>query len=516
MADEAEPAAPGGQMSTEAAAALEVMGRLAAELRNRQPVIARRLDYFRGAHPLHFASEEFAGYFGSRFAGFSDNWCAPVVSSPAERMNVLGIRLGSEQRPDAELARVWRVNGAERGSSEAFAVLLAAARSFALVWGNPDDESTPRITWERPDQAIVGYDAETGQARAGLKLWRDEWEGHEFATLYTPEYLWKWQRKGAGAYVHQEPSAAVLPSGGWEPRHPAGDDAWPLPNPMGAVPLVELRNQTLLDDAPISDIDGVIAMQDATNLVWAYLMNGLDYATLPQRVVTGADMPKIPILDATGQQVGERPLDLDTLVRERILWVPDPNASTSEWSAARLDVFSAVIERAVEHIAAQSRTPPHYLIGRVANLAAEALTAAETGLVSKTNERIVYADPSIREIYALTAQAAGDEDRAAAARAGTVMWADTQFRALSQKVDALLKLRQMGFPFAWLAEQYGLEPPEVERVLAMREAEARLDPIGAISAEIGRTQPAAGAGTLPLPFGVDPFADEGAGGVGAP
>lgn len=478
-------------MDEETKHALFTMQRLASELRLRQPAIQRRMNYVRGHHPLSYASDEFARYMGDRFTGFADNWCLPIVQTPAERLDVQGIRLDAEDlRPDAEMSRVWRVNNCERASSEAFVVGLAASRAFALVWGDDEDPDTPVITWERAEQAILSYRPDTGKPVAGLKLWSDEDAGYEYATLYTRDRVWKWQRRGVTLAVRHEPRPAVDPTGGWEPRQPAEDDVWPLANPMGMVPLVELRNQTLLDDAPMSDIDGVIAMQDAVNLVWAYLFNALDYASLPQRVVTGAEVPSIPILNAQGDVVGEKPVDLDQLVKDRILWIPGDDASATEWSAARLDVFSSVIERAIEHIAAQTRTPPHYLIGKVANLSAEALTAAETGLVSKTRERVTYFTPGIRRIFSLVAAAQGNPERARSALSGRVAWGDVQFRSLAQKVDALQKMHQMGFPTEWIAEQYGMEAHEVARVMAMREREMAMDPVGALADRIESSQPA--------------------------
>lgn len=491
------------QMAPETVQALLLMSRLAAQLRNRQATITNQLNYYRGQHRLVYASPEFADYFGERFAGFSDNWCAPVVDAPAERMNVLGIRLGKESKVDAELGRVWRANDAERGSSEAIVVALAATRSYAMVWGNPKDDDTPRITWERPDQVIISYDPDTGEAVAALKLWADEDQGKEFATLYTDRWLWKFERRGTlSAYV-SEPRPAVQPGGGWTPREATGDDTWPVPNPLGELPLVELRNRTLLDDVPLSDIAGVMAVQDTINLVWAYLVNGLDFASLPQRIVTGADVPKIPILNEQGQVVGHRPVELDMLIRERILWVPGANAKTSEWTPANLAVFSEVIERAIEHIAAQTRTPPHYLIGKIANVSAEALAGAETGLVSKAGERITYTTPAIRSINRKVALAMDDQRRAKAALSGTVMWRDPQFRAMGQKVDALLKLKQLGMPLRWICEQYGLEPAEVERVLTMKAEEAAADPLGVITAELGR------GGFPPVPPNGDEDQDQG-------
>ncbi|WP_425572235.1 phage portal protein, partial [Nocardiopsis exhalans] len=175
------------------------------------------------------------------------------------------------------------------------------------------------------------------------------------------------------------------------------------------------------------------------------------------------------------------------------------NVTATEWSAARLDVFSQVIERAIEHIAAQTRTPPHYLIGKVANLSAEALTAAETGLVSKTKERVVYFTPSIRRIFALTAAAQGNPERAKAALSGRVVWADVQFRSLAQKVDALHKMHSMGFPTEWVAEEYGMEPHEVARVMEMREREMAMDPVGALADQLERTHQPEPAEEEPAP-----------------
>ena len=47
----------------------------------------------------------------------------------------------------------------------------------------------------------------------------------------------------------------------------------------------------------------------------------------------------------------------------------------------------------------------------------------------------------------------------------------------------------IGFPFAWLAERYGLSPVEVERVLAMRESEREADPLAQIVASGGLPAP---------------------------
>ncbi|MFM9815763.1 hypothetical protein ACKI16_45740, partial [Streptomyces scabiei] len=59
------------------------------------------------------------------------------------------------------------------------------------------------------------------------------------------------------------------------------------------------------------------------------------------------------------------------------------------------------------------------------------------------------------------------------------LWADSESRSYAQLADALVKLKDIGFPFEWLALRYGLTPTEVADVVAMREREAEMDPIAA-------------------------------------
>jgi hypothetical protein len=454
------------------------------------------LDYYRGQHSLRFTSDHFAEHFKQRFAGFSDNWCASVIDATAERMNFQGIRLGNDTRDaDAEFQRVMDANDVASGMSEAFTVMLAASRSFALVWGNPDDEETPSVTFEHPEFCTLATDPDNGRTTAAAKGWIEE-DTRGFLTLYTADEVWKWQWSVAD---RDQNDPRKQPT--WEPRESA-DDTWPIRNPMRRVPMVEFRNQTLLDGMPLSDLAGVAAMQDAINLVWAYLFNSLDFASLPQRIITGADMPKVPVLDESGQIVGERPVDLKRLMADRILWLTGPDAKTNAWPAADLTVFGDVIELAVEHVASQTRTPPHYLMGKMSNTAAESLTVAETGLVAKVLQRQQYATRPIRELHELVALAQGNTERAKAARTGRIVWADPQYRSLAQKVDAFTKFRQAGLPLEWMLEWYGLDASEVQRVMAMAKSEAEtLVTPKPIPAPPGAVLP---RGLSELPISIDP------------
>lgn len=493
--------------------ALDQTRALYAVISDRRRFVEQADRYYRGKQPLRFASDKWREYHAGRYADFSDNWCAPVANSPNERLRLDGFRLDdTPDRSDTErqLWRDWQANDLEAQSSQGFLHSIIARRSYVLVWGDGDDQ--PVATWERADQAAIGYDPEhPGRRLAGLKTWTDE--DTEYATLYTPDGVWKWQRpyvptpspqddlgpRAAGFFTN--PSGLLVPASdadGWQPRQPDGDNVWPLPNPLGVVPMVEVPNRPMLGGEPLSDIAGTMAMQDAINLLWAYLFTAADFASMPARVVMGQEPPKVPILDADGQKVGERPVDIKKLAEDRILWLTGQNSKIGQWDAAKLDVFTQVIETAVTHVAAQTRTPPHYLVlGKgLVNVNAEGMKTAETGLVKKVGEMQLFVGPAMREVFRLFALVRDDRGLADQCRFGVTQWKDAENHSEAQMVDALVKLQTIGFPFAWLAERYGLSQTEVGRVLAMRQAEAEQDPIAELARQQATSRP-----TVPEPEG---------------
>lgn len=475
--------------------ALDRTRKLYDELAARRPDIVKADEYYRGKQPLRFASDKWREYHAERYDRFADNWCGPVANSPQERLRIDGFGLDDDPAlSDTERAlwRDWQLNNMEQQSSQGFLGSLTGGRSFVLVWGNSDDE--PVATWERADQAIVAYDVEhPGLRVAALKTWCDG--DDEYATLFVKDEVWKFERKaykqatkGTGYQssnpvekaFFQNTAGLIIPytsgESGWRPRDATPN---PMPNPFGIVPMVEFPNRPMLGGAPLSEISGTMAMQDAINLLWAYLFTAADFASMPARVVMGQEPPKLPILDESGQKVGERPVDMKKLAEDRILWLTGQNTKIGQWEAAKLDVFTNVIESAVAHIAAQTRTPPHYLIlGKgMVNVNAEGMKAAETGLVMKVQEEQLFYTPATREVFRLFALARGDDGVAEQCRIGAVKWKDAENRSEAQVVDALQKLKDMGFPFRWLAERYGLTPPEIERVIAMRDTELANDPL---------------------------------------
>lgn len=454
-------------MPTPGELARATVERLYDKLLNRRRSIVRLESYFAGEQRLAFASDQWRAIHENRYKGFADNWCGVVGRAAPERTELLGVRIGDDSdvlsSNEKLLMRDWLVNDGEAQSAQGFLSTAITGRSFVTVWGDENDE--PSMRWEHAAQTIVEY-SDLGRATAALKAWTHD--GTEYATLYTPEAVWKWQLE-----TDMTDDGREVPV--WVERLPfiTGDDVWPIPNPLGVVPVVEFQNRPVLGKGPVSDIDGSIAMQDAVNLMWAYLFGAADYASMPGRVVMGAERPKMPLLDATGKVIGEQDLPMDKLADARVLFLTGENAKIGQWDAAKLDVFTSALHVMVKHLASQTRTPIHYIMGELGNVNGETLTATELPLAYKVREGHKHLSRPIREVFRLLALVRGNESLAEQCRTARLAWANPETATDAQQADAALKDVQIGFPFEVVLERrYGMSPTQIADVLAKRDKEA--------------------------------------------
>lgn len=453
--------------------ALALVERIYSRLDARRPEILKFEDYTEGRQPLTFATEEWKRANASRYRDFSDNWAGPVVAAEAERLKPIGIT----NLPKRGAQMLWdhlQANEFDMQFASGVSTILTARRAFVIVWA--DEDGQPMVTFEHPSDVEIEYDWENPRLRkAALKSWVDE--KTEFATLYTATEIWKFKR-GRTTMANDFESQATQsrtgygPKGGWEKREVA-DESWPLRNTLGVVPVVEIANRHALKGDPISEVEGVIPMQDAINLLWAYLFLAADYASMPARVLLGTDPPKIPILDSDGKVVGSRPVDMKDLAEKRFLSLTGDNAKIDQFDAAKLDVFTDTIEVMVGHIAAQTRTPPTYLVSKtgMSNVNGEGLKASEIGINKKAGEFITFADPNLREVARLIALVLGDEKLAMACRLAHFDWENPEIRSEAQLADALLKKKQIGYPIEFLLEQDGQSPSTIKRIMGLIQAE---------------------------------------------
>jgi hypothetical protein len=462
--------------------ALRLVVRIYTRLNHRRPTIETQEKYYGGDQPLSFATDEWKKENAARYIGFSDNWAAPVVSAESERIVYSGMKFANLPGAAEKLHEHWLMNEMDMQASQGFVTTLTTGRSFVIVWGDKRTDQ-PIVTWEHPSNVEIEYDWANPRIRtAALKTWVDE--DTEYATLYTPDSIWKYSRPKVKITTDLDSQAkqsrtAYSSEGGWVPRETFGE-VWPLHNPIGEVPVVEIQNRPTLKGDPVSEIAAVIPMQDAINLLWAYLFLAADYASMDARVVLGSGPPMIPIIDQKpdsptfGQKVGEKPVEMKELREKRLLYLTDPDAKIDSWKAAQLNIFTDTIDIAVGHISSQTRTPPTYLVSKtgMSNVNGDGLKASEIGLNKKVGEFWTFAGPSLREVNRLIALAMGDKELAMATRLAKVDHMNPEIRSEAQLADMLVKLKTIGVPFEYLLELYGVEPLEIPRIMAMAKAES--------------------------------------------
>ena len=146
-------------------------------------------------------------------------------------------------------------------------------------------------------------------------------------------------------------------------------------------------------------------------------------------------------LDPSGRPIPE---DINLNAR-RFMFAENPEVKYGAIDGTPLEGYIRSTELAVRQLAALSQTPPHHILGEIANLSAEALEAAETSL----NRKIQLFKTTFGECWERVFYLASELDGNAAGMAdykGQVKWRDMEGSGFSKAADALLKLKEIEIP----------------------------------------------------------------------
>lgn len=443
-------------------------------------------DYYEGRQPLAFASQKFNEAFGDRFPEFTSNFCALVVDGLAERLEVQGFRFG-DPAGDADVWAMWQENDLDAGSQLAHTEALIKGSAYALV--EPRREAIPIITIEDPLDAIVEHEPkDRRRRRAGLKRWVDD-EGALVLVVYLPEGVFKYRSSKRWQPEHYqlfgdfgrpplepgeftEGPAQVWASAGFERYQPRGDEEWPLPNPMGVVPLVELPNRPRLRKGGRSEIKAVRSNQDAVNKYRTDALITSEFAAYPQRYLLNYE----PETDAdTG-----RPREPFRTAIDRLWTVPPPDPDNPDapepkigsLPAADLAPYSNMIELEVGHLSSISGMPYHYFLSTPQTVppSGESLKSSEARLTRKVGRAELYLGDGWEETMRVALLARND--LRGRLRTAETIWADSETRNEATRTDAVVKLHAEGIiddELSW--EMLGLSPEQISRVRGRRPLE---------------------------------------------
>ncbi|MFC9736680.1 phage portal protein [Streptomyces noursei] len=394
-------------------------------------------DYLHGRHDDPYMPPQADDEYRLLARRAVSNWMPLLVGTPAQALYVDGFRPGSAEdglpaevettspewehwqrsRLDARQAAVYRgalayghaFTVTERDDKDGLVRTkgLSALRTAAL-YEDPANDDTPYA-------ALTVTAWPSGDTRGKARMWD---AAHEYAVTF----------RG----LDDEKSITATPLR----RH--GSSECPVTR---FASLVDLEGRTL------GVIEPMIALQNRINQTIFDLLVAQTYASVKVRTATGMAPPiqrdpetGDPVLDEQGNPI---PLPINHNAR-RFLFAEDPDVRFGSLDETPLGGFIDSVDMSIRHLAAVSQTPPHHLLGQIANLSAEALLAAETALSRKIAEFRTAFGESWERVFRLAAELAG---HSAIDFKGEVIWRDMESRSLAQAADALGKLReQLGIP----------------------------------------------------------------------
>lgn len=420
--------------------------------------------YYRGQHRSTYKIRKVLDAFGLD-APIYVNYCGVVIDSISERLGVNGLLFGKDDRAAEAAWSIWQDNDLDAGFKRGMRSGLVKGEFALILW--PDDDWNPRISVEDGAQVIVSVSPETRKRRAALKVWTDEDEGGAlFATLYLPDAVYKYRSARALSLG----TGTVLTIGGtaWERRVLDGEP-WPLPNPLGEVPVIPFPNKPDSRMLGESEIAKVVPIQDAINANIANVMLAGLYGAFRQRYAINVTLQKDP---KTGETI--QPWNV---AEDELMTAPPREDGTEtkfgEFGQTDLSGYIRTHETLTQAVATVSRFPPHYLLGSQGSFpSGEALTAVERGITAVAGERADdWKDPledAIRLAFRIKARAPGLS--ASAGRRfekwGAMTDAEADFRdpetkSESQHVDAVVKKKTLDVPRRQLWSELGYSQQQI-------------------------------------------------------
>lgn len=241
---------------------------------------------------------------------------------------------------------------------------------------------------------------------------------------------------------------------------------------LGVTPVVRFRNIEDLDDEQVGEVEPLIPIQDQIDKTTFDLLVAQHYQSFRQRYI-----------------IGWTSADEDEKLKagaSRLWTFEDDNVKVGEFGEVNLAQIIESRESAIQQFATLSQTPPHHLLGKLVNLSAEALVAAESGQRRKLDERETSFGESWEQTFGLVAIAENRQPDESA----QVRWRDTEARAFAATVDGLAKLAQsLKVPVQMLWERIpGWTQQDTDRATTLLQQGSAIEQLLATLAD-GQTSP---------------------------
>jgi hypothetical protein len=394
-------------------------------------------DFYKGKHPLNYASDKFKQKFGKRLQTLKDNMCKTVVKAPSSRLEVIGFNSDSSEIQDRAW-KIWKRNLMPLRAKEIHRQAFKAGDAYAVVWYDPADDKKARIYPQKTSESIAVWQSEeTGETEMAAKVWKGI-DQKLYVTLYFPDRIEKWISKN-----EISSGAEITNAEDFEPRAVPGE-AFPLEHDLGVVPVFHFSaGESLLTDA--------IPLQSGLNKALADLFVGMEFNSLRQRWTTGISYP---IDEETGRPLV--PFEVD----EQWATTKSDIAKFGEFTDMDLNQTIAVMKDLREAIARSTGTPLHYLQLTGGQFpSGEALEKAEAPLTETVSDAQVAFGESWSRLMACCMKIETDEDLEIETK-----WKDAQSTGEKTQLENGILKKQLGWSDAQIQRDFGIAETEITKM----------------------------------------------------
>lgn len=398
-------------------------------------------NYYRGDQDLPYAPEGVNEEVLELREMSIANWIKLVTRSAVQRLAVDNFRAHrSEALTEAEQDAVddwawrrWQANRLDARQKMVYTDRYVFGRGIVSVWPNDTRPGQRRPAIIRPESP--------------RRVWLQPGDDDPFSTKWSVK-SWKVDNVSRGDRYSPTSTAvkhAVVYDDEtfWRFRWGPDDRGWVLVlqggNPLETSPFVSFGNDLDTEGKVSSEVASMIPLQDAINTTRFDLMLAMGFAAFRQRGIIGYDPVQRdekgdPILDEQGNPKVTPPPRAGV---DRTWVFPGADTKIFEFSESNLENYIKAQSSHVQNMAALTQTPPHYLLGQLSNLSAEALTAAEATLNRKILDAQTTDGESWEDVQRLATIAEGGtaEDWEA-----QTVWRNTETVSIGQIVDAITKL----------------------------------------------------------------------------
>lgn len=335
--------------------------------------------YYDGEQPLVYSMERLKKIFQDFKARFSQNWCAVVIDSALDRINLKSFDVASDATATANLNKLWQDADMPLEAVEVHRAAQVTGEGFVIVWKNGDGEVEAYSN--DPRQVHVFYDEDNPRKPSfAAKCWVDG-KGYAHITLYYADRL--------EYYVSTRKAEDLTSAKGFKPAEPPT-----APNPFGRIPVFHFRLERRRIKSALAN---VVEQQDAINKLLADMMVAAEFGAFKQRYVISSIKTKGQLRNAPNE-----------------IWdIPAGDGqgqptSVGEFAETELANFFNAIDKLVYSLGTISRTPKHYFMAQGGDPSGEALIAMEAPLNKKCQTYIDNFIPVWRELAAFMLELTGD------------------------------------------------------------------------------------------------------------